>query len=228
MSFIKGAIGVISMLIIIFLFNIAKQKIAAENMKDSSYDPTKYNGNKLENELRDERLKSFIDTGKCYLNTSNVEKAKGITMIMYFPCSWEKFDENKNIPSLITQYFHSINDSCAAGVTFNITKNESKFTKDYVNKICTEEFIKSTIKKPTIYISSNTLVLDGVPGNEIITRSISSQKMITYTLVYHFFYKEYFVTLSYTIISESDRYAKVQFKEYKDLFHELAYKTKFL
>jgi hypothetical protein len=80
------------------------------------------------------------DTGRCSFSTNELWKAQGINISIFVPCRWQQFDATQS--TVVKQFGHDINENESVGLTLDISPLNFQLTNQWIEKFCSETFIK--------------------------------------------------------------------------------------
>ena len=148
-------------------------------------------------------------------------------MVLSFPCRWDKYDANSNLPTLIQQFVYKISDSISIGVSLDISKLKKPLTNLQISKITSEKFLIENFKPKGSFIASERLIIGGHTGDKVTLKIIKGHTCI-YEMVYHLYKGDIAVTITYIFVSETLNNAYANFKYYSHDFKKMANRTEFL
>jgi hypothetical protein len=227
MELLKSLVSIIAFLfvavIVRLLFNFA---FSSNAIKDTQSNKNAYRPLVNKPSINPE---SKNDSGTCFINTKESERAIGVKMKLYYPCKWEKFSElETNFKTLIEQRVYQINNTDLVGLSFDISSYGQVFTPQMIDKLQSEEFLKkATENKGQEFISWKKVQVQSFKGDQ----SFTMQKTIdgvTFFLINHIFYQDKVITITYMALSSNENNARKLFEINTPLFNSLFNKTEFL
>jgi hypothetical protein len=166
------------------------------------------------------------DTGNCVINTEALSKANGVDMEMYYPCQWEKSDDDSITSDLVLRYDRHFTNSLFTGVSLFVSKINHPFTDIEIDNATKKDALINTTRDKGDYVSSSDTMISGFRSEKIILKKTTGSAYIYY-LFYLIFERSRKITIAYMEGSDNSQLAYREFyNTYLGIFETLAKKTR--
>jgi hypothetical protein len=173
-------------------------------------------------------LKDISDTGSCYINTRGLPNSLGANINFYYPCQWQEYNGNFNIPTQIKQYVHETSDSLMVSVSFDIEKLVRELSDKEIYSITSQSFLSEHTQNEDKFVSSKRVCIDGCKGSCVIVKR-DKYKSYSYYMTYLLYNGGIAIGMTYMLNTQSPKNADFNFYNiYLPLFERLAQKTKLI
>ena len=167
-------------------------------------------------------VKEFSSGQRNKFSSNGEGKSQGLKIHIKYPKSWTSKEGDR--PHVLRKFVQSDNYALAIVV---VQKAEKEFSQAEINELMTTEGLQSSLPKGGLYISSNpNLKIDNLKAGSIeyslITERVD-KKLYTHVLQYVVIYKDYILTLQFSVADINGLNAVAQSKATVDKRYKIIY-----